>query len=131
VRRAPSNRRLAAPLLRPASALEAGDLPGHAGAQRVGGNVRVSQFTWDPDQPQQTVGGLTQYPCAAHTDPCPAGGGFIGDYFGLAISARNLYTFAVSTHYPSRTVRADDGGPVYYQDQALGIVPRTTFGSGY
>ena len=48
-----------------------------------------------------------------------------------AISARNVYTFAVSTHYPSQTVRADDGGPVYYQDQVLGIVPRSTFGSGY
>jgi hypothetical protein len=84
------------------------------GAEPVGGNVRVSHSSWDPDQPQQKVGGLTQYPCAAHTDPCPAGSGFIGDYFGLAISARNLYTFAVSTHYPSRSVRADDGGPVYY-----------------
>jgi hypothetical protein len=103
---------------------------GH-GAEAVGGNVRVSRYTWDPDQPQQKVGGLTQYPCAAHTDPCPAGSGFIGDYFGLAISARNVYTFAVSTHYPSQTVRADDGGPVYYQDQVLGIVPRSTFGSGY
>jgi hypothetical protein len=102
-----------------------------SGAVPVGGNVRVSRYSWDPDQPQQKVGGLTQYPCAAHTDPCPVGSGFIGDYFGLAISARNLYTFAVSTHYPSRTVRADDGGPVYYQDQVLGIVPRSTFGSGY
>src|SRR5207302_5532765 len=24
-----------------------------AGAVRVGGNVRISQFSWDPDQPQQ------------------------------------------------------------------------------
>jgi hypothetical protein len=101
------------------------------GAQPVGGNVRVSRYTWDPDQPQQQVGGLTQYPCAAHTDPCPTGSGFIGDYFGLAISTGAVYTFSVSTHYPSRTVRADDGGPVYYQDQVLGIVPRSTFGSGY
>jgi len=89
--------------------------------------VRVSQFTWDPDQPQQKVGGLTQYPSAAHTDPCPAGSGFIGDYFGLAISARNLYTFGVSTHYPS----AMANGPVYYQNQVLGIVPRGIFGTGY
>ena len=42
-----------------------------------------------------------------------------------------MYTFAVSTHYPSATVTADDGGPVYYQNQVLGIVPRATFGSGY
>jgi hypothetical protein len=102
-----------------------------AGAVPVGGNVRVSQFTWDPDQPQQKVGGLTQYPCAGHTDPCPVGRGFIGDYFGLAISGNNLYTFGVSTHDPSTSVVADDGGPVYYQNQVLGIVPRSTFGGGY
>ena len=39
-----------------------------------------------PDQSQQKVGGITQYACAGHTDPCPQGRGFIGDYFGLAIS---------------------------------------------
>src|SRR3954471_19204928 len=98
-----------------------------AGAVPVGANVRVSRFTWDPDQPQQKVGGLTQYPCAAHTDPCPVGSGFIGDYFRLAISARNLYTFGVSTHYPSATAN----GPVYYQDQVLGVVPRGSFRTGY
>lgn len=102
-----------------------------AGAAPVGGNVRVSHFTWDPDQPQQKVGGITQYACAGHADPCPQGRGFIGDYFGLGISGGAVYTFAVSTHYPSRTVTADDGGPVYYQNQVLGIVPRATFGSGY
>jgi hypothetical protein len=102
-----------------------------AGAIRAGSNVRVSQFTWDPDQSQQKVGGITQYACAGHNDPCPTGRGFIGDYFGLAISAGNLYTFGVSTHYPSSTVTADGGGPVYYQNQVLGIVPRSTFGAGY
>jgi hypothetical protein len=102
-----------------------------AGAVPVGGNVRVSQFTWDPDQSQQKVGGITQYACAGHRDPCPTGRGFIGDYFGLAISNTNIYTFGVSTHYPSKTVTADDGGPVYYQNQVLGIVPRTTFGAGF
>ena len=30
---------------------------------------------------------------------------FIGDYFGLAISEDNVYTLAVSTHYPSRRDR--------------------------
>ena len=97
----------------------------------MGGNVRVSEFTWDPDQSQQKVGGITQYACAGHSDPCPQGRGFIGDYFGLAISAGNVYTFGVSTHYPSATVVADGGGPVYYQNQVLGIVPRSTFGAGY
>ena len=102
-----------------------------AGAVPVGGNVRVSQFTWDPDQSQQKVDGITQYACAGHSDPCPTGRGFIGDYFGLAISNGNVYTYAVSTHYPSPTVTADGGGPVYYQQQVLGIVPRSTFGAGY
>ena len=101
-----------------------------AGATPVGGNVRVSQFSWDPDQPGQKVEGLSQYPCAGHSDPCPTGRGFIGDYFGLAISNGNLYTLSVSTHYPS-SVTADGGGLVYYQQQVLGTVPRTTFGTGY
>jgi hypothetical protein len=35
----------------------------------------------------------------------------------------------VSTHYPS-AVTADDGGPVYYQQQVLATVPRTQFGAG-
>jgi hypothetical protein len=102
-----------------------------AGAARVGGNVRVSHFTCDPDQSQQKVGGITQYACGGHADRCPRGRGFIGDYFGLAISGGAVYTFAVSTHYPSRTVTPDGGGPVYYQNQVLGIVPRATFGSSY
>ena len=102
-----------------------------SGVDRIGGNVRVSQFSWDPDQPAQKVGGISQYPCAGHRDPCPTGRGFIGDYFGLAISAGNIYTLAVSTHYPSPVVTADGGGPVYYQEQVLGKVPRSTFGAGY
>jgi len=102
-----------------------------AGAVPVGGNVRVSQFSWDPDQPAQDVDGLPQYPCAGHNDPCPTGRGFIGDYFGLAISNANIYTLAVSTHYPGAGVTADGGGTVYYQQQVLGTVPRSTFGAGF
>jgi hypothetical protein len=97
------------------------------GAQTVGANVRVSSFTWDPEQPGQKVDGLSQYPCAGHRDPCPVGRGFIGDYFGLAISAGNVYTLAVSTHYPSG-VTADGGGPVYYQQEVLGTVARSALG---
>jgi hypothetical protein len=99
-----------------------------AGAQPVGANVRVSQYTWDPEQPGQKVGGLSQYPCAGHRDPCPNGRGFIGDYFGLAISDGNVYTLAVSTHYPAPKVKADGGGPVYYQQQVLGTVSRVALG---
>ncbi len=100
------------------------------GAARVGSNVRISQYTWDPEQPGQHVGGLSQYPCAGHQDPCPNGTGFIGDYFGLAISGANIYSLFVSTHYPSN-VKADEGGSVYYQQQVLATVPRAELGKGY
>jgi len=97
------------------------------GAAPAGANVRVTQFTWDPEQPGQHVGGLSQYPCAGANDPCPNGTGFIGDYFGLAISATNIYGLFVSTHYASN-VTADEGGPVYYQQQVLSTVSRAALG---
>jgi hypothetical protein len=103
---------------------------GGSGAAPVAANVRISQFTWDPEQPGQHVDGLSQYPCAGATDPCQRGAGFIGDYFGLAISQGNIYALSVSTHYPS-DVAADEGGSVYYQQQVLATVPRSGFGSGY
>jgi hypothetical protein len=56
--------------------------------------------------------------------------GFIGDYFGLAVSGGNIYALFVSTHYPS-DVAADGGGPVYYQQQVLATVPRSDFGAGF
>jgi hypothetical protein len=98
-----------------------------AGAVRVGPNVRVSQFTWDPEQPDQTIGGIDQMACAAHQDPCTTRA-FIGDYFGLAISSGSVYTLAVSTHYPFFGVTADAGGPVYYQQQVLETVSRAALG---
>jgi hypothetical protein len=100
------------------------------GAVKIGGNVRVSQFTWDPEQPGQTIGGIDQMACAAHTDPCTERA-FIGDYFGLAISAKNVYTLAVSTHYPSTALgepTGDGGVPIYYQQQVLGTVARAALG---
>ena len=100
------------------------------GATPVLGNVRVTQFTWDPEQPGQHLGGLSQYPCAGARDPCPTGRGFIGDYFALAVSAKNIYGLFVSTHYPS-TVTADEGGPVYYQQQVLATVARSAFEPGF
>ena len=95
------------------------------GAQPVGANVRASSFTWDPENPAQHVGGLGQMACASHDDPCRLS--FIGDYFGLAISAGNVYVLSVSTHYPS-VVQADEGGPVYYQQQVLSTLSRTALG---
>ena len=100
-----------------------------SGAVPVGGNVRVTEFTWDPEQPRQKIDGIDQYACAGHQDPCPTGTGFIGDYFGLAVSATKVYSLYVSTHYPS-SVEADDGGPVYYQQQVLGTVSRSDLGLG-
>jgi len=101
-----------------------------SGAVPVGANVRISKYTWDPEQPGQHLGGLSQYPCAGARDPCPTGRGFIGDYFALAISNANVYALMVSTHYPS-SVTADEGGPVYYQQQVLATVPRAGLGAGY
>jgi hypothetical protein len=98
-----------------------------SGAIPAGSNLRVTQFTWDPEQPGQKVDGLSQYPCAGARDPCPTGRGFIGDYFGLAVSATNIYGLFVSTHYPS-DVTADGGGPIYYQQQVLSTVSRAALG---
>jgi hypothetical protein len=95
-----------------------------SGAVPVAHNVRISQYTWDPQQPGQNVGGLPQLPCADAN--CSTT--FIGDYFGLAISQGNIYTLGVSTHYPASGISADGGGPVYYQQQVLGTVARAAFG---
>jgi hypothetical protein len=97
-----------------------------SGAVPVDGNLRVTKHTWDPQQPGQSVDGLPQLPCA----DADCNVGFIGDYFGLAVSADNIYALFVSTHYPS-DVTADDSGPVYYQQQVLATVARSALGSGY
>jgi hypothetical protein len=101
-----------------------------SGAVSVGSNRRVTQFAWDPEQPGQHLGGLSQYPCAGARDPCPNGRGFIGDYFGLAVSATNIYSLFVSTHYPSN-VTADEGGLIFYQQQVLATVSRSAVGPGF
>jgi hypothetical protein len=102
------------------------DSGSRSGAMPVGGNARITEFSWDPQQPGQSVGGLSQLPCADAN--CAVG--FIGDYFGLAVSSGNIYALFVSTHYPS-DVTADGGGPVYYQQQVLATVPRSDFGQGF
>jgi hypothetical protein len=100
-----------------------------AGAQPVLANTRFTKYTWDPKNPGQHVDGIGQMACAAHRDPCTERA-FIGDYFGLAISGGNIYGLFVSTHYPS-SVTADEGGPVYYQQQVLAKVSRAAYGSDY
>ncbi|HET9847171.1 MAG TPA: sialidase family protein [Candidatus Dormibacteraeota bacterium] len=110
-----------------------------AGAVAVGANIRASTFAWDPQQPGlavtssgttdlQTLGGLGQMACASHNDPCRTS--FIGDYFGLAISGGNIYTLSVSTHYSSG-VTSDQGTPLYYQQQVLGTISRSSIASGF
>jgi hypothetical protein len=96
-----------------------------AGAVPVGANVRASAASWDPQNPAQHVDGLGQMACASHDDPCTVA--FIGDYFGLAVSVGNVYVLSVSTHYPS-SVTADEGGPVYYQQQVLSTLSRSALG---
>jgi len=93
------------------------------------GNVKISEFAWDPEQPDQTIDGIDQMACAGHSNPCTSSA-FIGDYFGLAISAGNVYALIVSTHYQSG-VLGDGNRQIYYQQQVLAKVPRLEFGSGY
>ena len=100
-----------------------------ASASPVLANTRITKFTWDPMNPGQHVDGIGQMACASHRDPCTVRA-FIGDYFGLAISGGNIYALFVSTHYPS-SVTADEGGPVYYQQQVLAKVARSVYGAGY
>jgi hypothetical protein len=90
----------------------------------VGTNVRLTEAAWDPSEPRQHIDGIGQIACVNHRDPCTTV--FIGDYFGLAVSAANVYGFFVSTHYPSR-VKGDEG-PIYYQQQVLGTVSRAALG---
>jgi hypothetical protein len=80
------------------------------------------------NEPSQHVQGIGQMACAGHSDPCSSNA-FIGDYFGLAISKTAVYALFVSTHYPSN-VTADEGGPVYYQQQVLSTVTRSNIAPG-
>ena len=92
----------------------------------VGTNIRITNAAWDPSEPRQHIAGIGQIACSGINDPCSEV--FIGDYFGLAISDNNVYALFVSTHYPSK-VTADEGGPVYYQQQILGTMSRAAISS--
>ncbi|GAA2092999.1 sialidase family protein [Microlunatus panaciterrae] len=100
-----------------------------SGAKPVASNTRISDFTWDPMNPAQHLDGIGQMACAGHSDPCTSGA-LIGDYFGLAISGRAVYGLFVSTHYPSSVI-ADEGGPIYYQQQVLATVARSDIARDY
>ena len=93
-----------------------------AGAVPVGGNTRMSTYTWDPMQPDQHVGGIGQMACACTRRPVHVQR-LHRRLLRTRDLGRNIYGFFVSTHYPSG-VQADEGGPVYYQQQVLATVPR-------
>jgi hypothetical protein len=101
-----------------------------AGAVPVGGNVRISTFTWDPEQPGQHLGGLSQYPCADAMDPRLERGRSYRRLLRRGRLRAQLYALIVSMHCPSN-VTADEGRSIYYQQQVPARVPRAAFGAGY
>lgn len=93
--------------------------------KKVGKNVLASEHLWDPNQPGQTRDGLKQLPCERPKADCDDI--FIGDYFSMAVSQKNVYTMSSSTYYPS-TVKGDDGSKIHYQQQLLTTVSRDELG---
>ncbi len=65
---------------------------GSGGLQRLGSNTRVTQATWDPQNPGTNSDGL----------PHPGGPNssltFIGDYFGLSLSNQSAFVLFVSNY---------------------------------
>jgi len=83
---------------------------GPGGLQKLGSNIRVTQKTWDPQNPGSNSDGL----------PHPGGPNssvtFNGAYFGLALSKQDAFVLFVST--------ANLGAnPTNDQQQFVGIVP--------
>jgi hypothetical protein len=70
----------------------------------IGHNVRLSQFTWDP----QLSAAKRSCVCASST--------FIGDYFGLDFGGGYAYTTSVSTYN-------DGQNPNNYQQQIVARIP--------
>ena len=89
--------------------------------QRAGVGVQLGPRAAGTDDRRDRPDGVRGAPRPVHHPR------LIGDYFGLAISEANVYTLAVSTHYPSAVI-ADGGGPVYYQQQVLETVSRADLG---
>ena len=83
---------------------------GSGGLQPLGSNIRVSQATWDPQNPGTTTGQL------AHPGGPNSSTTFIGDYFGLALSNQNAYLLFVSNYNLGKN-------PTNDEQQFLGIVP--------
>jgi len=83
---------------------------GPGGLQKLGSNIRVTQKTWDPQNPGTNSDGL----------PHPGGPNssltFIGDYFGLSLSNQNAFVSFVSNYNLG-------ANPTNDQQQFVGIVP--------
>jgi len=98
----------------------------HEGAlSAVGSNALVSKQLWDPYQPGQARGGLSQLACESPGATCT--NIFIGDYFSMQLSDKNLYVLSSSTA-PASLVLADGGGQIHYQQQLLTTVARKHLG---
>ncbi len=84
------------------------DSPG--GLQKLGSNIRVTQATWDPQNPGTNSDGL----------PHPGGPNssltFIGDYFGLSLSNQNAFVSFLSNYNLG-------ANPANDQQQFVAIVP--------
>ncbi len=82
---------------------------GASGLQTLGSNTRVTQATWDPQNPGTNSDGL----------PHPGGPNssttFIGDYFGLALTDSTAYAFFVSNYNLGQNAFND-------QQQFVGII---------
>ena len=96
------------------------------GLEPIGGNRLASRHLWDPYQPgSATRNGIRQVACERPSAVCTDI--FIGDYFSMQISQRNVYVLSAST-FPPSGVRADGGGQLHYQQQVLTTVQRKHLG---
>ncbi len=86
---------------------------GSGGLQPLGSNIRVSQASWDPQNPGTTTGQL------AHPGGPNSSLTFIGDYFGLALSNQNANLLFLSNYNLGKNPNNDE-------QQFLGIVPIPT-----
>jgi hypothetical protein len=83
---------------------------GPGGLQKVGSNTRITQATWDPQNPGTNSDGLP------HPGGPNSAATFIGDYFGLTLSNQNAFALFVSNYNLGQNPSND-------QQQFLGTVP--------
>ena len=98
---------------------------------RSAANVRISQFTLGSG----AAGTAPRRPLAVpmrrrHGIHARRAAGSSATTSGSRSPAATSTRSMVSTHYPSN-VTADEGGPIYYQQQVLATVPRAGIGAGY